>query len=125
MANTPQSMSEEELREINEADGEVRKILIKLINYVLKGEPSGETRLNPKQAEDALTQYSLTKQQEKHNELTDNEQKVWLYREDLEKRLLEARVDEWERFITFETGPNGRLATLKALDSQNKEESNE
>lgn len=29
-----------------------------------------------------------------HNELTDNERKVWLYREDLENRLLKARIDE-------------------------------
>lgn len=61
-------LSESELREINKADSDVRKIIIKLINYVTRGEPSGSTRLNPKQAEEAIdkliTQYGDTRERE-------------------------------------------------------------
>jgi len=33
---------------------------------------------------------------EYHNEITDNEKKVWLYRKDLDKRLIESRLSEWQ-----------------------------
>lgn len=41
---------------------------------------------------------------------------------DRKRVALEARIEEWEKFLEYENSANGRMATLKSQLSKSKEE---
>lgn len=68
----------------------------------------------------ALISQKITEaKQAYHDEITDNENKVWLTQADLDRRIIEARIDEVERIFIGPTSAlreeyiNNRITELK------------